>query len=235
MAFPRSPLTLLLICSLLLALIHSVHAGKGGKADEDAPVKKGATCSASKRDAIQSCLKNVYALEDKLPNGPCYSDDADCYCRVQQGLIDCWTDGGCADAQPKSQISWNSANCAGQHGVSNKAAGGTLVFDLSKVKSASALPEPTAKKAHKKHKHHKGTTDSDVETTATAQSAASSASAATSSAYAYAVPSYAVPPIYATPADDRTALSSATAVRLAPVGAAAAMAVAAAFFLLVGA
>ncbi|KAK0522183.1 hypothetical protein OC842_006542 [Tilletia horrida] len=160
-----SRLHVLLVALFLLALVSSAHAGSSS------------SCSKSKLKKINACTEAAYAEEAALPNGPCYSEDWDCVCRMQQGLIDCWQDNGCSSAKDAKELrSWNSANCAGQHGVANKAAGGDLVFDLTKVKSASGQPEPTAsKKDHKKHKHgHKSTATDDAAST-TARSKATPA------------------------------------------------------------
>ncbi|KAE8217650.1 hypothetical protein CF319_g8311 [Tilletia indica] len=248
MARPGSTLSLLFIFSLFLALaIHSVHAGK----DDEAPLKKGATCSKSKSKLVQTCLENVYKEEEALPRGPCYSDDVECYCMVQQGIIDCWEDNGCGNAQPKSQITWNNENCAGQKGFSNKAAGGDLVFDLSKVNSANATPEPTPtakkdkKKDHKKHKHKgkkgKKADDDDEEDSTDASPSATEAplsdTYSSSSAYAYSASPYITPPVYAVPNDNLSAASSSAASASVPVAltAAAGILAASTVLLLVGA
>ncbi|KAE8266267.1 hypothetical protein A4X09_0g6082 [Tilletia walkeri] len=245
MARSGSTLSLLFIFSLFLALaIHSVHAGK----DDEAPLKKGATCSKSKSKLVQACLENVYSEEEALPRGPCYSDDVECYCMVQQGIIDCWEDNGCGNAQPKSQITWNNANCAGQKGFSNKAAGGDLVFDLSKVNSANATPEPTPtgkkdkKKDHKKHKHHKGKkgkkADDEEDSTDASPSATEaplSDAASSSAAYAYSASPYITPPVYAVPNDNMSVTSSASASVPVALTAAAGVLAASTLLLLVGA
>ncbi|KAK0559648.1 hypothetical protein OC861_006576 [Tilletia horrida] len=171
---------------LLVCLASSSAPTAAGAADS--PLVSGATCSKSKTKAVKSCLKDIYAQEEALPKGPCYSEDWDCVCRMQQGILDCWEDAGCGDAQPRSQVEWNQANCAGQHdGIRNLAAGGEIAFDLSKVASASGVA-PTATGKHKHHKSEDEAASTSTDTAASTSTAAPSSTAAGSSSAAGAAP-----------------------------------------------
>ncbi|KAN0061713.1 hypothetical protein ACQY0O_005705 [Thecaphora frezii] len=78
------------------------------------------TCPQATKDQIQTCLDTIEADEAKLPQ-PCSSSDWACICNKQQGLIECYTP--CPELQDYDAIRYNQQNCAGQHGVTNAAAG----------------------------------------------------------------------------------------------------------------
>ena len=114
-------------------------------------------CPDETYQSIIRCTDQVYADEGKAP---CSSSDWEvsttivsssdpapscpiiahltrsrpqhqCICQIQQGLLSCYDP--CPEAQEADAIRFNNENCAGQHGVKNKAAGGTMVYTLSPI------------------------------------------------------------------------------------------------------
>ncbi|KAI0686593.1 hypothetical protein C8Q76DRAFT_698952 [Earliella scabrosa] len=86
------------------------------------------SCPEETYQSIIRCTDQVYADEGKAP---CSSSDWECICQVQQGLISCYEP--CPEEQDFDAIRFNNENCAGQHGVSNKAGGGTMTYTLSPI------------------------------------------------------------------------------------------------------
>ncbi|KAI0800034.1 hypothetical protein C8Q74DRAFT_387060 [Fomes fomentarius] len=76
-------------------------------------------CPDETYQSIIRCSDQVYADEGKAP---CSSSDWECICQIQQGLLSCYDP--CPEAQDADAIRFNNENCAGQHGVKNKAAAG---------------------------------------------------------------------------------------------------------------
>lgn len=111
-------------------------------------------CPDETYQSIIRCTDQVYADEGKAPcsssdwevsfldtffsgiRPPERPDPQQCICQIQQGLLSCYDP--CPEAQDADAIRFNNENCAGQHGVKNKAAGGTMVYTLSPITTTGA-------------------------------------------------------------------------------------------------